>query len=480
MNDTTIGTRNPDSAFRTETDSLGDVQVPSAALYGAQTARAIRNFPITGLLPHPALVRATVLVKRAAAEVNRELGELDAERANAIIAAADRVLAGEYLDQWRVDPIQAGAGTSHNMNTNEVLANLANESLGGKRGEYKPVHPNDHVNMAQSTNDVFPTAMRIATLTELKGLYPALDCVQQAFAAKGKEFDRIIKSGRTHMQDAVPIRLGQEFTAYSITLGKMRRKIEQAAQSLLELNIGATAAGTGLNSDPRYQKAVVAKLGELTGLDLQPAGNLVEMTESQSAMLETHNALKLLAVELTRIANDLRLMSSGPQTGFAEIVLPPVQPGSSIMPGKVNPVMAEMLNMACFQVIGNDATMTMAVQAGQLELNVMMPVMAFDMLMSVDILKNAMNVFAEYCVEGITANEARCAELVESSMGLATALNPYIGYSAAAKVTQEAYRTGKPIRQVVQEMGILSPEELERVLDPIAMTEPGIPGKSKT
>ncbi len=463
--------------YRVEKDSLGDVQVPNDALYGAQTARAIHNFPITGLRPHPTLVKATVLVKRAAAETNRDLEQLDTERANAIMAAADRVLEGEFLDHFRVDPIQAGAGTSHNMNANEVLANLANEALGGKRGEYKPVHPNDHVNMAQSTNDVFPTAMRIASLMQLGKLYPVLDRLQSALAAKGKEFDRIIKSGRTHMQDAVPIRLGQEFTAYSVTIGKMRKKIERSAESLLELNIGATAAGTGLNSDPRYQKAVVEKLAELTGLPLQRAGNLVEMTESQSAMAEAHGALKLLAIELTRIANDLRLMSSGPQTGFGEIVLPPVQPGSSIMPGKVNPVMAEMLNMACFQVIGNDTTITMAVQAGQLELNVMMPVMAFDMLMSIDILKNSVGVFIEYCVEGITANAERCEQLVESSMGLATALNPYIGYSAASKVTQEAYRTGKPIRQVVKEMGILSAEELERVLDPVAMTEPGIPGR---
>ena len=475
MHESLSGTK--EEQHRIERDSLGDVEVPNDALYGAQTARAIRNFPITGLRPHSTLVRATVLVKRAAAETNKALGELDAERADAIMAAADRILAGEFLDHFRVDPIQAGAGTSHNMNTNEVLANLANETLGGKRGEYKPVHPNDHVNMAQSTNDVFPTAMRIASLIELGELYPVLDKLRDALASKGREFDKIIKSGRTHMQDAVPIRLGQEFTAYSVTIGKMRKKVERAAESLLELNIGATAAGTGLNSDPRYQKAVVTKLAEYTGFALQPAGHLVEMTESQSAMAEAHGALKLLALELTRIANDLRLMSSGPQTGFGEIVLPPVQPGSSIMPGKVNPVMAEMLNMACFQVIGNDTTIMMAVQAGQLELNVMMPVMAFDMLMSIDILKNAIGVFIEYCVEGITANEARCAELVESSMGLATALNPYIGYSAAAKVTQEAFKTGKPIRQVVKEMAILSDEDLQRILDPVAMTEPGIPGK---
>ena len=474
------GTQAGEAGYRVERDSLGEVRVPQDALYGAQTQRAIINFPITGLRPHPSLVRATVLVKRAAAEVNRDLGELDPRLADAIIAAADRVLAGEYMDQFVVDPIQAGAGTSHNMNVNEVLANLANEMLGGRRGEYKPVHPNDHVNMAQSTNDVFPTAMRIATLMELEKLYPALDRLHKAFADKGREFDHIVKSGRTHLQDAVPVRLGQEFTAYAITLSKMKQKIQHAAQSLLELNIGATAAGTGLNSDPRYQKAVVAKLAELTGFPLQPAAHLPEATQSQSAMAETHGALKLLAIELTRIANDLRLMSSGPQTGLAEIVLPPVQPGSSIMPGKVNPVMAEMLNMACFQVMGNDTTMMLAVQAGQLELNVMMPVMAFDMLMSVDILANAMRVFSEYCVEGIRANEERCRYYVENSNGLATALNRYIGYSQAAKVAQEQVRTGKPIRQIVLEWGLLTEEELDRILDPVAMTEPGVPGKTRT
>jgi aspartate ammonia-lyase len=472
-----IATETVAGAYRVERDSLGDVQVPVDAWYGAQTQRAIHNFPITGLLPHPTMVRATVFVKRAAVEVNRDLGQLDPERANAIIAAAERVLAGEFLDQWRVDPIQAGAGTSHNMNTNEVLANLANASLGGNRGDYKPVHPNDHVNMAQSTNDVFPTAMRIAALLEMRDLYPSLDRLQKALADKGREFDHIVKSGRTHLQDAVPIRLGQEFTAYARTLEKMARKIRHASESLTELNIGATAAGTGLNSDPRYQNAVVAKLSELTGLDLKPAEHLVEMTQSQYAMAEAHGALKLLALELIRIANDLRLMSSGPQTGLNEIKLPAVQPGSSIMPGKVNPVMAEMLNMACFQVVGNDTTITMAVQGGQLELNVMMPVMVFDMLMSIDILKNSMAVFSEFCVEGITANEERNRWYVENSNGLATALNAYIGYSEAAKVAQEQVRTGKTIREIVLERGLLSEEELDRILDPVAMTEPGVPGR---
>ena len=475
MVDNTNGAAN--GAYRMEKDLLGDVQVPSEALYGAQTARAIRNFPITGLRPTRRWCVPPCLSSAPPPRPIATWVSSTSERANAIMAAADRVLGGEFVDQWRVDPIQAGAGTSHNMNTNEVLANIANESMGGKRGEYKPIHPNDHVNMAQSTNDVFPTAMRIASLLELREFYPAIERLQRAFAEKGREFDHIVKSGRTHLQDAVPIRLGQEFTAYSRTLAKMDKKIHNAADALLELNIGATAAGTGLNSDPRYQKAVVAKLSELTGLDLKPAEHLVEMTELQYAMAEAHGALKLLALELTRIANDIRLMSSGPQTGLAEINLPAVQPGSSIMPGKVNPVMAEMLNMACFQVIGNDTTITMAVQAGQFELNVMMPVMVFDMLMSIDILKNAMTVFAEYCVEGITANEERCRFYVEHSNGLATALNAHIGYSAAAKVAQENSRSGKPIRQIVLEMGILSEEELDRILDPVAMTEPGVPGK---
>ncbi len=463
--------------MRLEKDSLGELEVPADALYGVQTQRGIHNFPITGWLPHPLLVAATVTVKKAAALTNRQLGQLDDERSQAIVQAADEVLAGQHHDQWRIDPFQAGAGTSHNMNTNEVLANRANEILGRPRGSYQPVNPNDHVNMAQSTNDVFPTSMRIATLMNLELFYPAITMMAEAYADKGREFDHIIKSGRTHMQDAVPIRLGQEFTAYSRVLFKMRDKIKRAAESLLELNIGATAAGTGLNSDPRYQQTMVATLRELTGFPLQPAEHLVEMTQSQYAMAEVSAALRGLALELIRISHDMRFMSSGPQTGIMEIVLPPVQPGSSIMPGKVNPVMFEMLTMVCNQVIGNDTAVALAVSEGQLELNVMMPQMAFSTMMSIDILKNALRVVTEFNVRGITANEERARYMVAHSMGLATALNPYIGYAAAATVVKEALKTGKPIRDVVIEQGLLPAEEVDRILDPRTMTEPGIPGK---
>jgi aspartate ammonia-lyase len=465
---------------RIERDSLGEVEVPTDAYYGVQTVRAIRNFPITGWPPHPLFVQATVLVKKAAAITNKALGQLDAERADAIVRAADEVLGGALRDQWRVDPFQAGAGTSHNMNTNEVLANRANELLGQPRGGYKPVHPNDHVNMAQSTNDVIPTAMRLATLMDLEAFYPALDGMADAYLEKGQAFDHIVKSGRTHMQDAVPIRLGQEFTAYGRVLRKMGQRIRRASESLLELNIGATAAGTGLNSDPRYQQGVVATRADLTGFPLKPAEHLVEMTQSQYAMAEISAALRGLALELIRISHDMRFMSSGPQTGISEIVLPPVQPGSSIMPGKVNPVMFEMLTMVCNQVVGNDTAVALAVSEGQLELNVMMPQMAFSTMFSIDILKNAMRVVTEFNVRGITANEERAKYMVDHSMGLATALNPYIGYAAAAKVVQEALGTGKPIRQVVLEHGLLPADELDRILDPRAMTEPGIPGKGFT
>ncbi len=465
---------------RVERDSLGEVEVPADALYGAQTVRAIHNFPITGWAPHPLMIEAIVAVKKAAALTNRQLGQLDDERAQAIIAAADEVLSGAHRGDFRVDPFQAGAGTSHNMNTNEVLANRANEILGQPRGAYKPVHPNDHVNMAQSTNDVFPTSMRIAVLWDLEQLYPSLTMMAEAYAAKGREFDHIVKSGRTHMQDAVPIRLGQEFTAYSRVLFKMRDKIRRAAEALLELNIGATAAGTGLNSDPRYQQAMVQNLAALTRLPLHAAEHLVEMTQSQYAMAEISSALRNLALELIRISHDMRFMSSGPQTGIMEITLPAVQPGSSIMPGKVNPVMFEMLTMVCNQVVGNDTAVALAVSEGQLELNVMMPQMAFSTLFSVDLLKNALRVVTEFNVEGITANEERAHYMVEHSMGLATALNPYIGYANAATVVKEALKTGKPIRQIVLEQGLLPAEELDRILDPRNMTEPGIPGKDAT
>ena len=463
--------------MRIETDSLGPVQVPDDALWGAQTQRAIENFPISGLRQPGVYLWATALVKRAAARVNVALGLLDAERGGAIAAAAEEVMEGHHRAQFVVDPFQAGAGTSHNMNANEVLANLANERLGGRRGEYRPVHPNDHVNMAQSTNDVIPTVIRVAAATQVGALLPVLDGLAQALEAKAETFDGVLKSGRTHLQDAVPVRLGQEFGAYARAVRLDAERIARSAEGLRRLGIGGTAAGTGLNSHPRYHAAMVEEITSLSGLSFRSSGDLFESMQSTADFVDLSGALRTLATTLIRIANDLRLLSSGPTTGLAEITLPAVQPGSSIMPGKVNPVMAEMLNMTCFHVIGNDTAIAMAAQAGQLELNVMMPIMAYNLTQSLEVLTNGVRVFAERCVQGITANAERCRDYAERSMGLATALNAYIGYAAAAKVAQEALERGVSLRQVALEKGYLSAERLDEVLDPIAMTEPGIPGQ---
>ncbi len=465
--------------YRRERDPLGEKEVPQEAYWGIQTARALENFPISGLRPHPQFVRATVLVKKAAAQANMATGRLDARIGNAIIQAADEVLAGKLRDQFVVDVFQAGAGTSHNMNANEVLANRAIEILGGKKGNYRLVHPNDHVNMAQSTNDSFPTAMRIAALFLVGELLPVLQQLADALQAKAVEFDGIVKPGRTHLQDAVPIRLGQVFGGYALTVERHAVNIKNAAQSLEELNIGATAVGTGLNAEPAYVRLIVARLAELTSLPFRNAENLVQITQSMADFVAVSGALRGLATDLSRIANDLRLLSSGPKTGLAEIRLPAVQPGSSIMPGKVNPVMAEMLNMVCFQVMGNDLTIALAAQAGQLELNVMMPLIAFNLMLSLEILKNGIASFTRRCVAGITADAERCRELVEQSLSLATALSPYIGYEAAAAIAQESLETGKPLRSIVLERGLLPAEELDRVLSPQAMTEPGIAGKGE-
>jgi len=475
--DPSAGAEPEASGFRIERDSLGEKEVPARAYYGIQTVRAIENFPISGVRPFPDFVWATALIKQAAAETNTSLGLLDRQIGEAIAQAAREVVEGELRDQFVVDVFQAGAGTSHNMNANEVIANRAIELLGGRRGDYSLVNPNDQVNMAQSTNDVFPTAMKLAALRMLSRLLPVTRQLGEALAGKSAEFDHVVKSGRTHLQDAVPIRLGQEFGAYAAAVWHRADWIERAAESLHELNLGATAAGTGMNSDPRYSGAITRRLAELTGFPLRPAPSLVEATESLAPFAQLSGALKLLALELIRIGNDLRLMSSGPRTGLTEIVLPAVQPGSSIMPGKVNPVMAEMLDMVCFQVIGNDATIALATQAGQLELNVMMPVVAYDLLQSIEILTNALSVFAERCVRGIEANVERCREMAERSLGLATALNTYVGYAAAAKIAQEALASGKTIRQVALERGLLTPEEMDRILDPYQLTEPGIPGR---
>ena len=463
--------------MRTEHDSLGDVLVPEEALWGAQTQRAVENYPISGLRQSRAYIVTSTLVKRASALVNRELGMLDSTLSSAIIAAADEIIEGRWHEQFVVDPFQAGAGTSHNMNCNEVIANRANELLGGKRGDYKPIHPNDHVNMAQSTNDFIPTVIRVAAANKVAALMPVLDGLAEALDAKAQAFDGILKSGRTHLQDAVPVRLGQEFGAYALAVRRDGERIRRAGEGLWRLGTGGTACGTGLNADPDYHPMMVAELGRLTGLPLVSSGNLFESMQSSADWADVSAALRTCALTLTRIANDLRLLSSGPTTGLGEINLPPVQPGSSIMPGKVNPSMVEMLNMVCYHVMGNDQCIMACAQAGQLELNVMMPIMGYNLLQSFEVLTNGIAAFTERCVCGITANEARCRTLAESSMGLATALNPYVGYAAAAEVAKESLKRGVTLRQVVLEKGYLSAEALDEILDPIAMTEPGVPGE---
>ena len=464
---------------RTERDPLGEKAVPSNALYGIQTLRAVENFPISGLRPLPPFVDTVVWIKRSAAVVHKQTGRLEARLADAIVQAANEVLAGQHRDQFIVDVYQAGAGTSHNMNCNEVLANRANEILGGARGAYQPVHPNDHVNMAQSTNDVIPTAMRLATLATLRHTLAALDRLAASLLAKGEQFDQIVKSGRTHLQDATPIRLGQEFTGYGHTVRRHRRKLEEAAEWLRELNIGGTAVGTGINAEPQYAELIVRELARLSGLELRPGQDLVQLMQSMGDIATLSGALRAYVLDLNKIANDIRLLASGPRTGLAEIVLPPVQPGSSIMPGKVNPSIAEMVNQVCYQALGLDTTVALAAEAGQLELNVMMPVMAHNIVFSLLIVGNASAVLAERCVDGIEADEAQCAYWLERSPALVTALAPKIGYAEAAKLAKEAVATGLTVKELVMKKRILEGKELEEVLDLRAMTEPGVPGESE-
>jgi fumarate hydratase class II/aspartate ammonia-lyase len=414
-----------------------------------------------------------VYVKRAAAKVNNELGCLVNEKCEAIVNAADRIVRGEFQDQFVVDVYQAGAGTSYNMNVNEVIANIAIESLGGEKGNYSIVHPNDHVNFGQSTNDVFPTAMRISALFLLAELFPVLDELVSALNEKAEEFDNVIKSGRTHLQDAAPIRFGQEFSGYTEAVSKSEVNIKKASDALKELGIGGTAVGTGLNTHPNYTKRIIKELQKITHLDVRGASNYFEAMQSNAPITEVSGALKVLAIELIRIANDLRLLSSGPKTGLAEITLPAVQPGSSIMPGKVNPVMAEMLNMVCFSIIGNDITITMASQAGQFELNVMMPVMQYKLLDSVSILTNALKVFTNKCIKGIMVNVDRCYQYATNSTAIVTALNPYIGYSKAADIAKKSLLTGKSIKEIILENGLMSEEKLNEILSPMSMTKPG-------
>jgi len=463
--------------FRSERDPLGERQVPSDAYYGIQTQRAAENFPISGLRMPAGLVAATVLIKKAAAETNAALQRLPGELAAAIVRAADEVLAGRLRDQFIVDVYQAGAGTSHNMNANEVLANRAAEILGHPRGAYDVVHPNDHVNMGQSTNDVFPTATRLALLADRDSLLQAARSLAAAFGRKAAAFEHILKVGRTHLQDAVPMTLGQEFGGYEACLRQAADEVERSAAGLLELNLGATAVGTGLNAGPEFVHGAVGRLAQWTGLAVVAAGNRFRVTQSMGDVLGYSGAVRRLAVELGKIASDLRLLSMGPRAGLGEIVLPAVQPGSSIMPGKVNPSVPEMVNQVCFQVMGCDATVAAACEAGQLELNVMMPVIAWNMIHATTILREAMVALRDRTVEGLEADETRCRELLDRSTAVATALSPYIGYAATAEIAKAAVTSGRPIRDLVLERGLLDAGELDRILSPEAMTQPGITGR---
>lgn len=462
------------NGFRQEKDSIGTKDIPAHVYYGVQTARAVENYPISGMRANPTLIRAIGMVKYAAAQANQELGLVDDKRADAIMKAAQEVMAGKWNEFFVVDVFQAGAGVSFHMNSNEVIANRATEIMGGKLGEYT-VHPNDHVNYGQSTNDVFPTSMRVATLLELEKLYPVLASLTAGFEAKGKEFHNIMKSGRTHMQDAVPIRLGQEFAAYGMAVRKAEADIRHAGDSLRELGLGGSAVGTGINTHPDYRAKAVANLARISGQKLTPAADMRWAMQSNACMAQVSSALRNLALEIIRIANDLRLMSSGPNTGFAEINLPGLQPGSSIMPGKINPVMPELAAMVSFQVVGNDTAVALAVQAGQLELNVMMPTMAYNVLQSITILTNMVQVFTEKCVKGLTANEQRNAFYAQSTVSLATALNPYIGYAKAAEIVKESVKTGRSIIDIAREKKLLTEQEIADILDPVSMTEPQVP-----
>jgi aspartate ammonia-lyase len=463
-------------ATRTEKDPLGPLAVPSSALYGVQTLRAVQNFPISGLKPLPAFVEAVVRIKRAAAITHKETGRLDAKLADAIIKAADEILSGQHREHFVVDPYQAGAGTSHNMNINEVLANRANELLGGKRGEYKPVHPNDHVNMAQSTNDVIPTAIRLGSVTELPKLQAAFENLIGAFEAKGREFDDVMKSGRTHLQDAMPIRLGQEFTAYAGSLRRALQRVTEAANYLRDLGIGGSAVGTGVNVEPEYPAIMVRELAKSAGVEVREGEDRIQLMQSMGDAASFSSQLKNLALDLSKIASDLRLLASGPRTGLDEIRLPAVQPGSSIMPGKVNPSIAEMVNQVCFQVIGNDTCVTVAGEHGQLELNVMMPVIAQNIFLSMRILTNTANTLADRCVKGIEANVEQCAFWVERSAALATALAPQIGYARAAELSKQSVKENILIRDLVKREHVIPDDEIDEVLDLRKMTEIGVPG----
>ena len=460
--------------FRIEEDSLGEIKVPKNAYWGAQTQRAVENFPISGQKAHSAFIRASAQVKKAACITNRDLGLIEKDNADAIMRVCDEIIDGKLHDQFVVDIFQAGAGTSHNMNCNEVIANRANQILGAPLGRYDPVHPNDTVNMSQSTNDFMPTAIRIASIKLSHQLKGKLDILEKALDSKANEFDSIIKAARTHLQDAVPIRLGQEFSGYARSVERHIKWIDDASAELGEIGFGGSAAGTGLNCHPDYRRKVTENLARQTGFDIRPAKNYFEAMQSMAPFVGLSSALRNFAQDLSRIANDLRLLSSGPRTGLAELLLPTRQPGSSIMPGKVNPVMAEMVNMVCFAVIGNDESILWAAQAGQLDLNVMMPLIACKLPESMTILTNAVDLFARFCIEGLKADPDRCKAYAESSAAVVTALNPIIGYAKAAEIVKQSFAENKTIREILLEEKLVDRKKIDEILDLIKLTEPGI------
>ena len=463
--------------MRMESDSIGEKAIPADAYYGVQSLRANENFPITGNRMIAPMIKSLALLKKACAIANRDAGVLDEKVADAIIAACEDICAGEFHDQFIVDPIQGSAGTSMNMNANEVIANVAIVKLGGRPGNYSLVHPNDHVNQGQSTNDIVPTAGKMTVVTLLKPLKESLARLEQAFQRKAEEFDTVIKMGRTQLQDAVPVRLGQEFAAYAVAVRRGLNRITEAEREMYAVNLGGTAIGTGINADLRYFHNVTKVLSQLTGTPYYQAEDMIDSTQNIDCFAAVSGALKACGLALSKIANDLRLMSSGPRTGFGEINLPARQNGSSIMPGKVNPVIPEVVSQVAFRIMGNDVTISMAVEAGQFELNAFEPVVFDALFQSITALDGAVRTFTVNCVEGITANEERCLELLDSSVGIITAVCPYIGYTQAATLAKEALRTGVPVRALLVEKGILSDAEVSRILDVHHMTEPGVPGK---
>lgn len=464
--------------FRVEKDSIGTKDVPENVYYGVQSLRAAENFHITGLNMHPEIINSLAYIKKAAAITNCEAGLLDKRRTQAIVQACDEILEGKFREDFIVDPIQGGAGTSLNMNANEVIANRAIEILGGKKGDYSVVNPNDHVNCGQSTNDVIPTAGKMTSLRLLKKLKKQLLRLHSALEQKADEFDSVIKMGRTQLQDAVPIRLGQEFKAYSVAILRDLNRMDKAMDEMRTLNMGGTAVGTGLNADESYLRRIVPNLSEISGMDLVQAYDLIDATQNLDSFVAVSGAVKACAVTLSKIANDLRLMSSGPRAGFGEINLPAKQNGSSIMPGKVNPVIPEVVNQVAFNAIGNDMTITMAAEAGKLELNAFEPIIFYCLFQSIDTIAYAVNTFVDNCVIGITANETRCRYFVENSVGIITAICPYVGYQKAAEIAKEAIKTGESVRKLIIEKGLLTKEQMDEIMDPVQMTEPGISGKT--